>query len=42
MQKSSKVGNYQNNRWATRAQQSKRYGINLDEAFAEQWQETYN
>ena len=42
MQKSSKVGNYQNNRWATRAQQSKRYGINLDDAFAEQWQETYN
>ena len=42
MQKSSKVGNYQNNRWATRAQQYKRHGINLDEAFAEQWQETYN
>ena len=42
MQKSSKIGNYQNNRWATRAQQSKRYGINLDEAFSEQWAETYN
>ena len=42
MQKSSRVGNYQNNRWATRAQQNRRYGINLDEAFAEQWQETYN
>ena len=42
MQKSSRIGNYQNNRWATRAQQNRRYGINLDEAFAEQWQETYN
>jgi len=42
MQKSSRVGQYQNNRWATRAQQYKRHGINLDEAFAEQWAETYN
>ena len=42
MQKSSRVGQYQNNRWATRAQQYKRHGINLDEAFAEQWTETYN
>ena len=33
---------FANNRWATRAQKEKRYGINLDEAFAEQWQETYN
>jgi len=42
MQKSSRVGQYQNNRWATRAQQYKRHGINLDEAFAEQWVDTYN
>jgi len=41
MQKSSRVGQYQNNRWATRAQKEKRYGVNLDEAFAEQWAETY-
>ena len=42
MQKSSRIGQYQNNRWATRAQQYKRHGINLDEAFAEQWVDTYN
>jgi hypothetical protein len=42
MQRSSKVGRYQTNRWATRAQMEKRGGINLDEAFAEQWQEQYN
>ena len=42
MQRSSKVGQYQTNRWATRAQMEKRGGINLDEAFAEQWQEQYN
>ena len=41
MQSSSKVGRYQTNRWATRAQVAGRSGINLDEAFAEQWQETY-
>ena len=32
---------YAKNRWATRAQAEKRYSVNLDEAFAEQWQETY-
>jgi hypothetical protein len=42
MQQNTRVGNYQNNRWATRAQMSTRMGINLDEAFADQWQEQYN
>ncbi len=41
MQTSSRIGQYQNNRWATRAQKSSRGSLNLDEAFAEQWQETY-
>ena len=41
MQTSSRVGQYQNNRWATRAQMSTRGSLNLDEAFAEQWSETY-
>ena len=42
MQQSSRVGQYQTNRWATRAQMSSRGSLNLDEAFAEQWAETYN
>jgi len=42
MQTSSRVGQYQTNRWATRAQMAGRGSLNLDEAFAEQWQETYN
>ena len=42
MQQNTRVGNYQNNRWATRAQMSTRMGINLDEAFADQWQDQYN
>jgi hypothetical protein len=42
MQQSSQVGQYQNNRWATRAQKQSRMSLNLDEAFAEQWQETYS
>jgi len=42
MQTSSRVGQYQTNRWATRAQMSTRTSLNLDEAFAEQWQEIYN
>ena len=42
MQQSSRVGQYQTNRWATRAQMSSRASLNLDEAFAEQWAETYN
>ena len=41
MQHSSRVGQYAQNRWATRAQMSGRGSINLDDAFAEQWQETY-
>ena len=41
MQHSSRVGQYAQNRWATRAQMSSRGSINLDDAFAEQWQETY-
>jgi hypothetical protein len=41
MQQSSKVGQYQSNRWATRAQRSQRVSLNLDEAFAEQWVENY-
>jgi hypothetical protein len=41
MQSSSKVGRYQTNRWATRAQMSSRGSLNLDEAFAEQWAEQH-
>jgi hypothetical protein len=41
MQQSSQVGQYQNNRWATRAQKQQRMSLNLDEAFAEQWVDTY-
>jgi len=42
MQTSSKIGQYQINRWATRAQIAQRASLNLDEAFAEQWAEIYN
>ena len=42
MQTSSRVGQYQTNRWATRAQMAGRGSLNLDEAFAEQWADTYN
>ena len=41
MQNSSKVGQYQTNRWATRAQMASRGSLNLDEAFASQWSEQY-
>jgi len=41
MQAGSRTSMYTNNRWATRAQMENRYSLNLDEAFAEQWQETY-
>jgi hypothetical protein len=41
MQAGSRTSMYANNRWATRAQMENRYSLNLDEAFAEQWQETY-
>jgi hypothetical protein len=41
MQQSSRVGQYQQNRWATRAQRAQRGSLNLDDAFAEQWSEHY-
>jgi hypothetical protein len=41
MQVSSRIGQFQTNRWATRAQRSQRMSLNLDEAFAEQWAENY-
>lgn len=41
MQHSSHMAQYQNNRWATRAQRSTRGSINLDEAFADQWADNY-
>jgi len=41
IQSGTRVTPYLNNRWATRAQMEQRYSLNLDDAFAEQWQETY-
>jgi len=41
MQQTNNISRYAKNRWATRAQTEKRYSVNLDEAFAEQWQQTY-
>ena len=41
MQQNSGLAAYQSNRWATRYQRQQRGTINLDEAFAEQWQENY-
>jgi len=41
MQQSSRVSQYQTNRWATRSQRSQRVSLNLDEAFADQWAENY-
>jgi hypothetical protein len=41
MQQASKTSSYLNNRWATRAQMNTRVAVNLDDAFAEQWQELY-
>jgi hypothetical protein len=41
MQQNSRISRYASNRWSTKAQDSKKYSINLDEAFAEQWQDTY-
>jgi hypothetical protein len=41
MQQASRTSSYLNNRWATRAQMNTRFAINLDDAFAEQWQEQY-
>jgi hypothetical protein len=41
MQNNSNTSKYLSNRWATKAQMNNRYAINLDDAFAEQWHETY-
>ena len=41
MQSSSRVGQYAQNRWSTRAQKASRGSLNLDEAFASQWSEQY-
>jgi hypothetical protein len=41
MQQGSRVGQFAPNRWSTRAQQSRRGSLNLDEAFAEQWSKQY-
>jgi len=41
MQQSSQTVKWANNRWTTRAQKYQRTSINLEEAFAEQWQQTY-
>lgn len=41
MQRYSKVGQFAQNRWATQAQINQRQSINLDDAFADTWQETY-
>ena len=41
MQSASRTSQYANNRWATRAQMNQRLAVNLDEMFAEQWQENF-
>ncbi|MFN9904181.1 MAG: hypothetical protein ACK55Z_36460, partial [bacterium] len=41
MQQNSQSAKWMANRWATRAQKERRFAINLDDAIAEQWQETY-
>ena len=41
MQQGSNTQRWMNNRWSTRAQSQKKTAINLDEAFAEQWQDIY-
>jgi len=41
MQQNSQSARWMQNRWATRAQTERRYSINLDDAIAEQWQQTY-
>jgi hypothetical protein len=41
MQQSTVIARYSENRWATRAQLSKRGTVNLDLALQEQWQEQY-
>ena len=41
MQAASFTSRYKENRWATRAQLSKRQSVNLDAAYQEQWQEQF-
>jgi hypothetical protein len=41
MQQSSNASRWMQNRWTTQAQASKRQAVNLDEAFADQWSQTY-
>jgi len=41
MQQNSAMTRYMRNRWATRAQIEKRVSVNLDEAFADQWEQIY-
>jgi hypothetical protein len=41
MQQVGGISRYANNRWTTRAQKERRYTVNLDEAFADQWADTY-
>jgi hypothetical protein len=41
MQQSTRIGQYGQNRWATRAQIAQRGSIQLDEAFASQWADQY-
>jgi hypothetical protein len=41
MQKNTSQQRWVQNRWSTRAQTERRFSINLDDAFAEQWQDTY-
>jgi hypothetical protein len=41
MQQGSSINYFANNRWATRAQRDRRIVVNLDEAYADQWQQIY-
>jgi hypothetical protein len=41
MQAASFTNRYKENRWATKAQRSKKVSVNLDAAYQEQWQEIY-
>ena len=41
MQQGSNIARYQQNRWATRLQRAQRGSINLDDAFAAQWEDIY-
>jgi hypothetical protein len=41
MQQSSNASKRMQNRWTTQAQTSRRQAVNLDEAFADQWSQTY-